>query len=141
MLSRSFFDEVFENFWNAALPARSARTVDWSFRPPVESGWTDEHLNLRVVLPGVSERDLKVSVQGNQLYIHGERKAPEGFGKDGYVWNAIPYGKFERLLELPAGLDVDKLQAQLHDGFLDIRVPVATAMKPKEIPITKQIAA
>jgi HSP20 family protein len=140
MLVRNLFDEVFESFWNAALPAQSVRQ-EWSFRPPVESGWTDDHLNLRVVVPGVSEKDVKVTVQGNQLYIQGERKAPEGFGKDGYVWNSIPYGKFERVLELPAGLDVDKLKAHLHDGFLDIRIPVATAMKPKEIPIARQIAA
>ena len=114
----------------------------------MESGWTDDHLNLRVVVPGVAERDLKVTVQGNQLYLQGERKAPENFGKEGYVWNAIPYGKFERVLDLPAGLDLDKLQAHLHEGFLDIRIPLASAMKPKQISIStrtgeggKQIAA
>jgi HSP20 family protein len=158
MLSRTFFDDFnelrrsfdqfFESFWNAA-PARAVRpTGEWTFAPPVETGWTDEYLNLRVVVPGVTEQDLKVTVQGNQLYIQGERKAPENFGKEGYVWNAIPYGKFERVLDLPAGLDVDKLQAHLHDGFLDIRIPLAGAMKPKQIAIStrtgdtaKQIAA
>lgn len=136
MLSRTFFDEFFESFWNAA-PARSARSArEWSFLPPVESGWTEEHLNLRLVIPGVSEKDVTVTVQGNQLYVQGERKAPEGFGKEGYVWNAIPYGKFERVLELPTGLNVEKLEAHLHDGLLDIRIPLASTMKPKQIPIS-----
>jgi HSP20 family protein len=138
---RRSFDQFFESFANAT-PVRGSRTsTEWTFAPPVESGWTDEYLNLRVVVPGVTDKDINLQVQGNQLYIQGERKAPENFGKDGYVWNSIPYGKFERVLDLPAGLDVDKLQAHLHDGFLDLRIPLASAMKPKQIPISKQIAA
>jgi len=137
---RRSFDEFFARpFQATALPA--AQDTDWTFTPAVESGWTDDQLNLRFVVPGVTEKDLKVTVQGNQLYIQGERKAPENFGKDGYVWNAITYGKFERVLDLPTGLDLDKLQAHLHDGLLDVRIPLAGAMKPKTIPITMQIAA
>ena len=146
MLTRSFltdvndmrrsFDQFFETVWNTA-PARSTRSKsDWTFLPPVESGWTDEFLNLRLVVPGVTEKDLQVTVQGNQLYVQGERKAPENFGKEGYVWTTIPYGKFEQVLDLPAGLDVEKLQAHLHDGLLDIRIPVASAMKPRQISIS-----
>lgn len=156
MLNRSFFDDVtdlrrsfdqfFDSVWNAAR-TQSTRSKAWTFLPPVESGWTDEHLNLRLVVPGVTEKDLQVTVQGNQLYVQGERKAPENFGKEGYVWNTIPYGKFERVLDLPAGLDVEKLEAHLHDGFLDLRIPLASAMKPKQISISvrggdsKQLAA
>jgi HSP20 family protein len=144
---RRSFDQLFESFFNATPRRASGQTAssDWVFAPAVESGWTDDYLNLRVVIPGVTEKDMKVTVQGNQLYISGERKAPENFGKEGYVWNQIPYGKFERVLDLPAGLDLDKLQAHLHDGLLDIRIPVASAMKPKQIQITaaepKEIAA
>jgi len=142
---RRSFDQFFQSFWNTA-PARTAQSTEWSFTPPVETGWTDEHLNLRVVVPGVSEKNLNVTVQGNQLYVQGERQAPENFGKDGYVWSAIPYGKFERVLDLPTGLDLDRLQAHLHDGFLDIRIPVASTMKPKQISISsgkasKELAA
>ncbi len=148
MLTRSFltdgndlrrsFDQLIDSVWNIA-PARSTRSkAEWTFLPPVESGWTDEHLNLRLVVPGVTEKDLQVTVQGNQLYVQGERKAPENFGKEGYVWTTIPYGKFEQVLDLPAGLDVEKLAAHLHDGVLDLRIPVASAMKPKQISISTQ---
>ena len=144
---RRSFDQFFETMQKPAGRSATNTSGDWTFAPPVESGWTDDYLNLRVVIPGVTEKDLKLTAQGNQLYLQGERRAPENFGKDGYVWNQIPYGKFERVLDLPAGLDVEKLEAHLHDGFLDIRLPLATAMKPKQIQIssgagkTKQIAA
>src|SRR5258708_7841655 len=90
---RRSFDQLFENFFTAT-PRRAASSqgnADWSFSPPVETGWTADHLSLRVVVPGVTEKDVKVTVQGNQLYIQGERKPPENFGKEGYVWNQIPY--------------------------------------------------
>jgi len=51
--------------------------------PTVESGWNDDGLNLRVVLPGVGENDLKVNIQGNQLVVEGERKKPENFARNG----------------------------------------------------------
>ena len=46
-----------------------------TFMPPFDD-WLDwpDKLNLRVVLPGVSEKDVKVTVQGYQLLIEGERK-------------------------------------------------------------------
>ncbi len=144
---RRSFDQLFENFFSTT-PARrlSDGSTQWSFTPVLDTGWTDEHLNLRLVIPGVQEKDLKVTVQGNQLYVQGERRAPENFGKEGYIWSQIPYGKFERVIDLPSGLDVDKLQAYLHDGFLDIRIPLATEMKPKQIPVSagkapKELAA
>lgn len=129
---RRSIDQFFDSFYGTA---RRGTTDEWVFSPAVETGWTDDHLNLRVVLPGVSEKDLKVSVQGNTLVVEGERKAPKDFGKEGYVYTTMPYGRFERVIDLPNGLDLDKLSAVLHDGVLDIQIPLTTAMKPRQIPI------
>lgn len=130
---RRSFDQLFDQFQSASR--RSGTTErDWNtFMPAVETGWSDENLNLRVVLPGVTQDDLNVRVQGSQLVISGERRAPENFGKE--VYQLISYGKFERTLDLPNGLDLDKMQAYLHDGVLDIRIPVTQAMKPRQIQI------
>jgi HSP20 family protein len=99
----------------------------------VESGWTDNHLNLRAILPGVSEKDVQVTVQNNQLVIEGERKTPEGFEKN--AWTQLAYGKFHAALTLPSGLDVDHVQCQLRNGILDIQMPILEASKPKQIQI------
>ena len=143
---RRNFDQVFDTFYSAARRGGNERSSDWAFTPAVETGWTDDHLNLRVVLPGVTAEDLKMTMQGSKLTIQGERRAPADFGKEGMVYNQLLYGKFERTLELPAGLDVDKMQAHLHEGLLDVRVPVAAAVKPRQVPISagetsKKIAA
>jgi len=104
--------------------------------PAVESGWTDDSLNLRVILPGVSEKELKMTVQGNQLFLQGERNLPENFAKENQAYYHLPYGRFERTIDLPNGLDLDNLSARLHDGVLDVRIALTQAVRPKQIPIT-----
>jgi HSP20 family protein len=133
---RRSVDQMFDNFYGyqgqpAASTASGERT--WTFSPIVEGGWNDNFLTLRAILPGVSEKDVQVSVQNNQLVIEGDRKAPDGFEKNTYTQMA--YGKFYTALTLPSGLDVDHVNCRLHNGVLDIRVPILEARKPKQIQI------
>ena len=142
---RRDMDRLFERHFGSRWSAPET-TGEWTFTLPVETGWTDDYLNLRVILPGVKEKDFNLTVQGNQLVIRGERKQPENFGRDDSVWHAIPYGKFERVLDLPNGLNLEKLEARLHDGVLDIHIPLAAEVKPRRIEIQtgeerKQLAA
>lgn len=132
---RRSLDQLLENFSGSNRLIGSEGNTDWAFTPGVETGWTDDYLNLRVVVPGVTEKDMKVTLQGNQLVIEGERKAPEGFTSDGYGYTRLSYGKFYRTVDLPNGLELEKMSCHLHDGVLDIRIPVATAMKPRQIQI------
>lgn len=134
---RRSVDQMFENFYG--VPGENARAIatstgtQWVFSPAVETAWSDTALNLRVILPGVPQHDLKCNLQGNQLVIEGERKAPEGFTKNGYT--QLSYGKFRAEVTLPPGLDYEKLNVHLHDGILDIHVPVAEKMRPRQIQI------
>jgi HSP20 family protein len=132
---RRSVDQMFENFYGyPGQPAQGATAErNWTFTPLVESGWTENHLNLRAILPGVSEKDVKVSVQNNQLVIEGERHAPSGFEKNAYT--QLVYGKFHTALTLPAGLDLEHVTCRLQNGVMDIQVPIAEASKPKQIQV------
>jgi len=133
---RRSVDQMFENFYGyQSQPAASAATGErtWTFAPVVESGWNDNFLTLRAILPGVSDKDVQVSVQNGQLVLEGERKAPEGFEKNAYTQMA--YGKFYSSLTLPSGLDLDHVSCRLHNGVLDIQVPILETRKPKQIQI------
>ncbi len=133
---RRAVDQMFDNFYgypsgSAASPATGERT--WTFSPVVESGWNDNFLNLRAILPGVSEQDVHVTVQNNQLVIDGERKAPQGFDKNSFT--QLAYGKFYTALTLPSGLDLDHVNCRLNNGILELQVPIQEASKPKQIQI------
>ena len=132
---RRSVDQMFDNFYGQSMPAGSNTTGEraWTFSPVLESGWNDHYLNLRAILPGVSEKDVHVSVQNNQLVIEGERKAPEGFDKNAFT--QLAYGKFYAALTLPTGLDVDHVSCRLYNGILEIQVPITEASKPKQIQI------
>ena len=132
---RRSVDQMFDNFYGQALPSGSTASGDrtWTFSPVVETGWNDQHLNLRAILPGVAEKDVHVSVQNNQLVIEGERKAPEGFDKNSFT--QLAYGKFYTALTLPTGLDVDHVSCRFWNGILEIQLPITEASKPKQIQI------
>jgi len=136
-LFRRSVDQLFENVYGyggeTGRPNAIGAGSHLMFSPLVETAWTETSLNLRAILPGVTQNELKVSVQNHQLVIEGERKAPEAFGKNGYT--QLAYGKFRTEVALPAGLEVDKLSCRLHDGILDIQVPVADQMKPRQIQV------
>ncbi len=132
---RRSVDQLFENFYG--LPAESGRSMlqgnQWTFSPILETAWGESTLHLRAILPGVTQQDLKVSVQNNQLILEGERKAPETFKNHANA--QLAYGKFYAAVTLPNGLNVDKLNARLQDGILDIQIPVSEQMKPRQIQI------
>jgi HSP20 family protein len=136
---RRSVDQLFDNFYGynpqaAASNQTMTNERQWTFSPVFESGWSEAGLNLRAIVPGVAQNDLNVSIQNrNQLVIEGERKAPQGFEKNAFT--QLAYGKFYTAVALPEGLDVEKLSCSLHDGILDIHVPVSERMKPRQIQI------
>jgi HSP20 family protein len=113
-----------------STPENQGRAI---FSPPIESAWNENALSLRVVLPGVPENDIRVSVRNHQLVIEGERKVPDTF--TGKAYRQLAYGKFHAAVALPAGLDVDHVECRLNSGILEIRVPVSEASKPRQIQI------
>jgi HSP20 family protein len=70
--------------------------------------------------------------------VRGERPFPyETEGEDGpRVWQRLErgFGKFERVLRVPQGLDPETISATMADGVLTIRIPMP-ARKPKRIEI------
>ena len=126
---RRSVDRVFSDSYGSQPGNRSEQV----FTPVVESAFTDNELLLRAILPGVTEQDVKVTVQNGRLVVEGERKAPEGWGDN--AWTKLAYGKFYSEIPVPNGLDPDKVTCRLHDGVLDIVLPVSEAMKPRQIPI------
>ena len=131
---RRSVDQLFDNFGSTPVHGeQQGGRAQWTFSPVLESAWTDNALHVRAIVPGVSDKDVNVNVQGNQLIIEGERRRPEAFGNN--AWTQLAYGKFYTSVTLPTGLNLDKVACRLHDGVLDLEIPVAEAMKPRQIQI------
>jgi HSP20 family molecular chaperone IbpA len=70
------------------------------------------------------------STEGNVLSISGERKTEE----KGQDYQETSYGKFDRAVTLPQGVETDKISARCEHGVLEIRVPSTGAARWKEDP-------
>src|SRR5690349_15154516 len=89
---RRSVDQLFDDFYGyrpERATAANNETPQWTFSPVLETGWDENAVHLRAILPGVKENDVTVNLQGSQLVISGERKAPEGFTKN--AWTQLPY--------------------------------------------------
>lgn len=93
----------------------------------------DEFL-VQLDLPGVREEDVDITVERNVLTIHARREPVREEG-DEVVVDERAYGEFSRQLYLGENLDTDRLEAQLRDGVLSLRIPVSESSKPRRVRI------
>jgi HSP20 family protein len=147
---RREFDKIF-NRMMTARPWRQEEVAPWTIgnlAPAVEA-YVDKEAKkyvCRVSLPGIEPKEVQIHVQGKLLTITGERKYSRTTKEMEVLHEEFTYGKFERVLELPEGVNEEKVTAEFTNGVLEIMAPVAAAALPrkieiKTIPITKQMAA
>jgi HSP20 family protein len=130
-----FQDEVnrlFDDFVTHR-PQRGDGTT--SFIPSVDIQESSEEFIVRADLPGVNQKDVKVSLMGDVLTIRGERRreADENHGSQHRIERL--YGAFERSFSLNTPLRNDQVKAAFRDGVLEVRVPKAEEAKVKEIEV------
>ena len=85
-------------------------------------------------LPGVKAENLDITVERNVLTIAAERSWQRQETDQPYFGERYR-GAFRRQIQLGDGLDLQNLEADLHDGVLAIRIPVAEQAKPRKIAV------
>ena len=86
-------------------------------------------------LPGFKKEDIDLSLHNGVLTISGERKQEEKKGEEGYR-NERFFGRFQRSVTLPAGVDGNKVKATYQDGVLKVVLPKAEEAKSKQIEVS-----
>jgi HSP20 family protein len=89
---------------------------------------------VRAELPDIDpEKDVDISLHDGLLHISGERTERSEKKDDASYRSEFRYGRFERVLRMPAGTNPDDVEATYEDGVLEVRVPMhpeaATATK------------
>jgi HSP20 family protein len=96
----------------------------------------ENEVTVRAEIPGVDPKDVEVTVSGNLLTISGEKKdSREEKGKQ--FWRSeCSYGSFRRSVELPDGVDADKVTAEHANGILTVKVGKSKTAPGKRIPVS-----
>jgi len=136
-LQARFFEPFFGRF---NFLEDELKSGTWA--PAVDVAEEKDKLLVRVEVPGMNEKDLRVNFEDGLLTVSGERQFEK---KDDRNYHRIErtYGTFTRAFSLPRTVDPNSINAQYRDGILEIEIPKLEEAKPKQIQInvgsTKQI--
>lgn len=103
--------------------------------PQVDVTEDDKAITVTAELPGLTEKDIEVTLEDGVLTLKGEKREEKSDATSHMTERR--YGRFQRSFRLPDGVDEDKVTAAVDKGVLHITVPKnpAAAPKARSIPI------
>jgi HSP20 family protein len=102
--------------------------------PPVDIYEDEAGITLTADLPGVSKERLGVKVNGDNLLIEGDVVVPAPQDME-LLYAEILALSYRRSFTLSRELDASKIEANLKDGVLKLRIPKAEEARPRRIEI------
>jgi len=111
--------------------SRSQLGGSWPRANLVDSGST---LMLSAEVPGLSEKDIKLSLNQDVLTVAGERatQAPEGYTTHRQERPAV---QFSRSFALPCAVNADRASAVVRNGILTVTLEKASHAMPRQITV------
>lgn len=134
-----FFSDL-EKSLDAAWRKAFHENKDQTFREgageyrPAATTFEDEHaFHIELDAPGITSEQVQVSVEGSQLEVAWERKAPEQLPE---TWrNERRFGKFVRHFEFAETANLEQIEAKLEQGVLRIKVAKQPVVGRKQIAV------
>jgi HSP20 family protein len=127
-------NRLFDSFLGRPTTSANGSAVR-SWAPVLDMRETKDEVVLTFELPGISEKDVSLSITGDLLTVRGERTFNRDSKDEGVHHVERAYGKFERSVQLTMPVQADKVKATYRDGVLEVRLPKVEEVKPKEIKI------
>jgi len=98
-------------------------TPEWPYRWGMTTEEKEKEMVIRYEMPGFAPEEVKVELLGDRLVVEAEHKEKEPAEKEKVEEKAERYAHVKRVIALPAEIDVEKLEAVLKNGVLEIRIP------------------
>lgn len=126
-INRLFYD------WNST--DSSGVTADWV--PSVDINEFDDKFQLYVDVPGVSPKDVDITLEAGVLTITGERYMQAEKSDENIIRRRTERGsgRFYRRFVLPETVDADKVKATDRHGVLEILIPKQAKAQPRRIEV------
>ena len=97
---------------------------------------TEKEVVVRVEVPGMEKEDCRITIEGNMLYLSGEKRYERETRDSTYHVMERVYGAFQRSIPLPRNVDTGKADASYKNGVLIVRLPKAGGENTKSIPVS-----
>ena len=129
-----FFEEFLDGFSFISSPSADRE----HFVPSVDIIEKDGNLILHAELPGMTEKEIDLKLEGNTLTLKGEKKMENEDKKSNYHRLESFHGSFTRSFRLPDSVDFERIKAEYKNGVLTVTIPKKPEVKPREIPVSVQ---
>lgn len=106
-----------------------------AFIPAAELKENGDAIQLKLEIPGLEAKDLDIEVTADAVSISGERKTESKTEEEGVTRTEFRYGKFHRVIPLPAHIDNANIVAEYKDGILNLTLPKVEAEKQKVVKV------
>lgn len=138
-------DQLFEDFHISGLhlPFRRSpfdaepvwrRELLGHSMPAVDIAEKDKFFELTAELPGLDENNIEIKLSDGNMLIRGEKREEFEENKKGYYLSERHYGAFERIFNLPKGIDPERIEASFSKGILTVKLPKKPeAIKPEKV--------
>jgi HSP20 family protein len=107
---------------------RFSRSAPHVWRPAINAYRCEKCIRICVDLAGVDRSLIDLTIVARRLSIRGVRDVPEPSGETKHstqmIAMEIDYGPFEREVQLPEEVDVEKVLAEQENGLLWIYLPL-----------------
>jgi HSP20 family protein len=115
---RREMDRLFDDLFRTPSLGFAGSMTSW---PTLEVSDGEREVKITAEVPGMSEQEIELLVRDGVLTIRGEKKSESGDKERGYSerW----YGRFERRIALPSGIDEEGAKASFRDGVLTVTLP------------------
>jgi HSP20 family protein len=146
---RREIDRLFEGMSGGGWPFASGRNpldfawprdAHWRVTPAVDVAESDKDFELTAELPGMSEKDVELTLANGNLVIKGEKKEERESRETDYYLSERRYGSFVRAFELPPSVDASKIEASFAKGILTIKLPKTAEAQKNETKIPVKAA-
>ena len=104
------------------------------FTPEVDIYETETEITLLADMPGVKSKALNIDLRENILTLDGDVDSPEGADEVDVI-REYRTGKYYRQFTLSQTIDQAKIDAELIDGVLRLRLPKVEAATPRKITV------
>ena len=104
------------------------------FTPAVDIFESDKEIMLLADMPGLKAKDLNIDLREDVLSLDGDVDDPEG-ENEMEVMKEYRTGKYYRQFTLSQVIEQSKIEAELVDGVLRLRLPKVEAATPRKITI------
>ena len=131
---RSLQNEINELFETDRFPGYTG-LFDRNYSPSIDVIESENDYSVICELPGIEQKDVDLSIASNVLTIKGAKKGEREEKKGKYFRKESWSGSFQRTLPLPSSVDPEKVEAELKDGVLAVKLPKKEEAKPKSITV------